>query len=138
MDVSISLTVLHFLVSHEIVRCSLLVGNIGNLVGSFAWKADWGPGYHPSMWISLASLLFASFLAFGTSISPSQLQTLFIHIFRVGSVIRSLLVRENREADKRELDLKGAGRQRIEEAARLEGITFEEAVERKKGFRYLV
>jgi len=92
-------------------------GNVGNLVGSFAWKADWGPGYHPSMWISLASLLFASFLAF---------------------VIRTLLVRENKEADKRELDLKGAGRQRIEEAARLEGISFEEAVERKKGFRYLV
>jgi hypothetical protein len=30
-----------------------------------------------------------------------------------------------------------AKRQRIEDAARLEGLTFEEAMERKKGFRYL-
>jgi len=92
-------------------------GNIGNLVGSFAWKADWGPGYHPSMWISLAALAFASALAL---------------------VIRQMLVQANKELDRKELDLKGAGRQRIEEAARLEGISFEEAVERKKGFRYLV
>ena len=33
--------------------------------------------------------------------------------------------------------LKGANRERIEEFARLEGITFEEALERKRGFRYL-
>lgn len=33
--------------------------------------------------------------------------------------------------------LEGSGRERIEEAARLEGITFEEAVKRRKGFRYL-
>lgn len=28
-------------------------------------------------------------------------------------------------------------RQRIEQAAKLEGITFEEAIKRRKGFRYL-
>jgi len=33
--------------------------------------------------------------------------------------------------------MEGPGRERIEEAARLEGITFEEAVKRRKGFRYL-
>lgn len=33
--------------------------------------------------------------------------------------------------------MEGSGRERIEEAARLEGITFEEAVKRRKGFRYL-
>jgi hypothetical protein len=49
-----------------------------------------------------------------------------------------MLVKANKELDRAELDLKGSGRQRIEEAARLEGITFEEAMERKKGFRYLV
>ena len=49
-----------------------------------------------------------------------------------------MLVRKNKELDRKELDLKGPGRQRIEEAARLQGITFEEAVERKRGFRYLV
>ena len=31
----------------------------------------------------------------------------------------------------------GARRERIEEAARLEGISFEEALQRKRGFRYL-
>ena len=33
--------------------------------------------------------------------------------------------------------MEGPGRARIEEAARLEGISFEEAVKRRKGFRYL-
>jgi len=93
-------------------------GNIGSLVGSFAWKAEWGPGYHRSMLISLSSILFSSFIAF---------------------VIRSILVRENKALDRAlELELEGSGRERIAEAARLEGITFEEAMERKKGFRYLV
>jgi len=91
-------------------------GNIGNLIGSFAWKAAWGPGYHQSLIISLAALVLASFLSL---------------------IIRQLLVRKNKELDRRELDLQGSGRLRIEEAARLEGITFAEAMERKKGFRYL-
>ena len=47
-------------------------------------------------------------------------------------------MRDNARLEKDELaDLKGAKRERIEEAARLEGLTFEEALERKKGFRYL-
>lgn len=54
------------------------------------------------------------------------------------SVVRTMLIRENRHLDRDEVGtLKGANRLRIEEAARLEGITFEEALERKKGFRYL-
>ncbi|KAJ3484026.1 hypothetical protein NLI96_g5905 [Meripilus lineatus] len=92
-------------------------GNIGSLMGSYAWKSDWGPDYHPSMYIGIASLAFAIFLAF---------------------VIRCILVRQNSQWEKEELaNLKGAERARIEEAARLEGVTFEEALERKKGFRYL-
>ncbi|KZS94139.1 MFS general substrate transporter [Sistotremastrum niveocremeum HHB9708] len=92
-------------------------GNIGNLIGSYAWKAAWSPFYHPSMWISLSALLFSSALAL---------------------VIRILLKRENKRMDRDEIgDLKGAGRERIEEAARLEGISFEQALERKRGFRYL-
>ena len=40
--------------------------------------------------------------------------------------------------DREEMDLMhGPERERIEEAARLEGISFEEAVRRRKGFRYL-
>lgn len=53
-------------------------------------------------------------------------------------VIRYLLVKENRDLARKELaDLSDAQRRRIEEAAKLEGITFEQAMENKKGFRYL-
>ncbi|EJD08021.1 MFS general substrate transporter [Fomitiporia mediterranea MF3/22] len=93
------------------------IGNIGNLIGSYAWKAKWGPQYHQSMVIGIAALTFSSFLAF---------------------VMRCILKRMNKKLDEDELGaLKGAQRQRIEDAARLEGITISEAMERKKGFRYL-
>lgn len=70
-------------------------------------------------------------------------------------VIRQILVRENAALEAQDmLVLKGAKKQRVEEYARceyhtereawrltrhviVEGISFEEAVERKKGFRYL-
>ena len=49
-----------------------------------------------------------------------------------------MLVRKNKRLDEDELGaLKGANRERIQEAARLEGISIEEAMERKRGFRYL-
>ncbi|KAL5521337.1 hypothetical protein ACEPAG_9261 [Sanghuangporus baumii] len=92
-------------------------GNIGNLVGSFAWKAEWGPAYHQSMFIGIGSLALSTLLAI---------------------VIRYILIHDNKKLDRDELgELKGANRERIEEFARLEGITFEEALERKRGFRYL-
>lgn len=89
------------------------------------------------MVISLSILVLATLLAFGEPISTfstwSNAETLIL-------VIRTMLVKANKELDREELDLKGSSSQklRIEEAARLEGITFEEAMERKKGFRYLV
>ena len=53
-------------------------------------------------------------------------------------VIRQILVRENRKLDADEkAAVEGANRTRVEEAARLEGITFEQAMERRKGYRYL-
>ncbi|EGO00927.1 hypothetical protein SERLA73DRAFT_167140 [Serpula lacrymans var. lacrymans S7.3] len=92
-------------------------GNIGNLMGSYIWKANWSPDYHQSMIIALCALAFASILSF---------------------VIRCILVRENKKLEAEELKLmQGAHRERIEEAARLEGITFDEAMRRRKGFRYL-
>lgn len=55
-----------------------------------------------------------------------------------GLVMRCILIKQNKDLDRRELvDISGARRKRIEEAARLEGITFEEALEKRKGFRYL-
>jgi len=94
-------------------------GNLGNLVGSFAWKSAWSPDYHPSLIISLVSLLVAALLAL---------------------VIRQMLVRENKQLEMAEIEnMKQPGmRERIEDAAKLEGITFQEAMERKKGFRYLI
>ena len=54
-------------------------------------------------------------------------------------MIRGILVSQNKRLDREEHDMqKGAQRERIEEAARLEGITFEEALRRKRGFRYLI
>jgi hypothetical protein len=52
-------------------------------------------------------------------------------------VIRQMLVSENKRLDREEKEMSVAKRLRIEEAARLEGLTFEEALERNKGFRYL-
>lgn len=53
-------------------------------------------------------------------------------------VIRQILVRRNKKLDADEkAAMEGANRIRVEEAARLEGITFEQAMERRKGFRYL-
>ncbi|THH30870.1 hypothetical protein EUX98_g3336 [Antrodiella citrinella] len=94
-------------------------GNMGNLIGSYAWKAQWGPNYHQSMFIGLSSLALSSVLAF---------------------VIRCILVNQNKSLDREEKDdlEDNAKRERIEEAARLEGLTFEEALVRRRGFRFLV
>ncbi|ELU38587.1 tartrate transporter [Rhizoctonia solani AG-1 IA] len=93
-------------------------GNIGNLIGSFAWKAQWSPKYHQSMIIGIATLAFSSALAF---------------------VIRTMLVRANRKMDQQDMDaLQNEGdAERVREAARLEGITVEEAIRRRRGFSTL-
>ncbi|KAI0753066.1 MFS general substrate transporter [Daedaleopsis nitida] len=93
-------------------------GNIGALMGSFIWKSTWGPGYRPSMIICMASLALATVVA---------------------SIIRCILVQQNKDLEREEQNaLTGAQRDRIAEAARLEGITFEEALRRQQGFRYLL
>ncbi|KAG1781866.1 MFS general substrate transporter [Suillus placidus] len=84
-------------------------GNLGN--GSYIWNANWSPQYHhdQSMIIAFLSL-----------------------------VIRWMLVRENKRMEREEMDLMHSPeRQRIEEVAKLEGITFEEAIKRRQAFRYL-
>jgi len=93
-------------------------GNIGNLVSSFVWEVEWSPQYRPSMIIGICSLLVAIALAF---------------------VIRTMLIRENRRMDQAEdeLSLNASKRERIEQAAELEGITIAEAIDKQRGFRYL-
>lgn len=93
------------------------IGNLGNLISSYTWQSSWSPDYHQSMFIGIACLTASTILAL---------------------VLRWMLIQENKRLERDELEnLKGARRERIEEAARLEGLTFEEALDRKKGFRYL-
>jgi hypothetical protein len=52
--------------------------------------------------------------------------------------LRQILVAENKRLNADELrSLQAADKERVEEAARLEGLTLEQAMERRKGFRYL-
>ena len=52
--------------------------------------------------------------------------------------MRRMLIRENEQMNMKWKPLmEGPERERIEEAARLEGISFEEAMNRRIGFRYL-
>ncbi|KAJ7643695.1 MFS general substrate transporter [Roridomyces roridus] len=93
------------------------VGNIGNIIGSYSWKSEWGPLYHQSMIISLCALVLSSVIALG---------------------IRQHLVLRNKRLDEDEqVAVNGADEGRVREAAVLEGITFEQAMEKRKGFRYL-
>jgi hypothetical protein len=49
-----------------------------------------------------------------------------------------MLVKENKKMDADAQNaLEGANKSRVEEAARLEGISLEHAMEKRKGFRYL-
>ena len=57
---------------------------------------------------------------------------------RLEKVIRTILSRENRRMDHEDSDLSETNRARIEQAAKLEGITIAEAMEKKRGFRYLL
>ena len=109
------------------------------------WKGSWAPDYHPSMFICIAALGLAIVLAFGECIAPSvpvspspcPYLSIFLSWLITLAAIRCLLVRENRRLEREELDgLQGARRERVEEAARLEGITLAEAVRRRGGFRY--
>ncbi|KAI0057886.1 MFS general substrate transporter [Artomyces pyxidatus] len=89
-------------------------GNLGNLMGSFIWKAQWGPEYHQSMYIGIGAMALSCILAL---------------------IMRIILIRENASLDASELS--SATRERIHKAAQLEGIPIAEALEKKKGFRYL-
>ncbi|KAF8158961.1 major facilitator superfamily domain-containing protein [Mycena galopus ATCC 62051] len=84
-------------------------------MGSYVWKAEWGPEYHQSMIISLCGLVLSSLLSLG---------------------IRQHLVRRNRQLDD-DATQDALNEDRVKEAAILEGISFEQALEKRKGFRYL-
>ncbi|KAF8137270.1 major facilitator superfamily domain-containing protein [Boletus edulis] len=85
-------------------------------VGSYVWKARWGPAYKQSMIIALCSLVLSSIL---------------------GMVMRQMLIHENKQWEREAQEFTQGQRERIEEAAKLEGISFQEAVRRRRGFHYL-
>nr|GAT52675.1 tartrate transporter [Mycena chlorophos] len=93
------------------------IGNLGNLMGSYTWKAEWGPDYHQSMGISLACLVLSIAMIYGIK----------RHFMRLNKLLDS----DERAA------MDGADVLRVKEAAALEGITFEQAMENRKGFRYI-
>ncbi|KAJ7643658.1 major facilitator superfamily domain-containing protein [Roridomyces roridus] len=64
------------------------VGNIGILIGSYTWRSEWSPFYHPSMIISLSALVLSSAIAFG---------------------IRRHLIRKNHQLDQDEKAAAGQG-----------------------------
>ena len=49
-----------------------------------------------------------------------------------------MLVQENRRMDHENSDLNEAKRGRVEQAAKLKGTTIAEAMEKQRGFRYLL
>jgi len=106
-------------------------------MGAYIWKDAWGPKYHQSLAISLCALVISTLLALGSWCFKHWsvcLNAQYLYI----AVIRQILVRENCKLNADEkAAMEGANCARVEEAARLEGITFEQAMERRKGYRYL-
>ncbi|KAJ7315306.1 MFS general substrate transporter [Mycena albidolilacea] len=93
------------------------IGNLGTLVGSYAWKSKWGPKYNQSFEISLAALAVSTVFAL---------------------VIRQRLVWMNRQFDTDNAAASsGTSEERVKKAAHLEGITYQQALEKRRGFRYL-
>ena len=84
--------------------------------------------------IGICSLLLAVSLAIGKLVQACN----NLGTDHDNSAMRLILIRENRILDEDEQGgLKMAKQERIEQAARLEGITLEEAMDKKRGFRYL-
>ena len=124
MEIFISSTLTHARVIITIYR-----------VSSFVWKVEWSPQYRPPMIIGICSLLVAISLAFGKDDHLFQVWQYALRFKK--KVIRTMLVRENRRMDHEDSVLNEAKRGRIEQAAKLEGITMAEAMEKQRGFRYL-
>ncbi|KAI5984381.1 major facilitator superfamily domain-containing protein [Pisolithus marmoratus] len=100
--------------SKRSVTIALMNGftNLGFFVGSYAWKESWSPQYHPSLLISLFSLFAATAFAF---------------------IIRTMQIREKKHVERQEIDDLGKDeRERIQKAAELEGVSFDDAFRRRR------
>lgn len=94
------------------------IGNLGNLVSSFLWRSEWSPQYEPSMIIGVASLVIAIAFSF---------------------VVRMILIRANSQLQHAQQSFtnEAGSRDRVKEAARLEGLTVDQALQQRHQFRYL-
>lgn len=90
------------------------------------------------MYIGLAAVVLSCLLCLG-AYPAFHLRSILHYVADCLVVVRQMLIQANNllayvsESEA----LKEVNRQRFEDAARLEGISVDEAVERKKGFRYL-
>ncbi|KAF7317293.1 Tartrate transporter [Mycena chlorophos] len=93
------------------------VTNLGSCVNAFMWPTMFGPSYRKSMGASIGCVLLALILAV---------------------VIRQILMRRNKllDADDEKMRTQMSD-ERVKDAALLEGITFEEALERRKTIRFM-
>ncbi|KAF7302955.1 Tartrate transporter [Mycena kentingensis (nom. inval.)] len=97
------------------------IGNVGTFVGAYFWRNNWAPRYAQSCYISLAALVISTITAL---------------------VIRQRLIAMNAKLDA-EADnaaatvLSGTNEDRVKKAAHLEGITVHQALQNRRGFRYL-
>ncbi|TDL14800.1 hypothetical protein BD410DRAFT_733605, partial [Rickenella mellea] len=89
---------------------------------AFVWDSKCGPGYQRSMLIGIVAIVMNAQCALG----------------RLCSLHNKLLLEENRQLETAELaELKEGNREHVRETARLEGITFNAGLERRRGFGYL-
>ncbi|KAJ7239368.1 major facilitator superfamily domain-containing protein [Mycena haematopus] len=94
----------------------MAMGDAGS-AGSYAWKKKWSPEFHPSSEISLAALAVSTAFAL---------------------VIRQRLIWMNHQLDTDDFTASsGTNEERVKKAAHLEGITYRQALRRRRGFRYL-
>nr|GAT52274.1 tartrate transporter [Mycena chlorophos] len=93
------------------------ITNLGSCVNAFMWPTMFGPSYRKSMGASIGCVLLALILAV---------------------VIRQILVRRNKllDADDEKMRTQMSD-ERVKDAALLEGITFDEALERRKTIRFM-
>ncbi|KAG6332104.1 hypothetical protein ID866_6984 [Astraeus odoratus] len=113
------------------------ISRAGSIIGSYIWKASWGPRYHQTMLITSCSYAFGIIVACSNGLLYCY-EGYSNRTDLVLQVIRRLLICENKHMEQLEIDsMERAQLERIEKAAELEGTTFEEAVMRRKQFRYL-
>jgi hypothetical protein len=90
-------------------------GQLGNVAGAYVWPKTWGPSYKNSFGICVAN--------FGVTII-------------LGLAFRFQLKRLNRKLD-REEGLDKLDEEALEQTARLEGVSKEEVLRARKGWRYV-